>query len=473
MVYSEYTSELYDFKCAPSPGFKHKMENGGTSSTNQQMIDQSHGNVGEEENSQLSLDINELEKSLTADMQKLHSFSDQCCIYRVPIRLRESNEKIFTPQVVNLGPLHHGKEELKAMEEHKILYLQEFLKWSTASMEEVIKVVKERETRLRNCYAETIDLGKDDFVKMMLLDASFIIVVLLKSCGVAIGSSNDRIFNKPWMLSDISLDMFLIENQLPFFILEDLLEASSTNRYSPAEEEYSLIELTYKFFEERWGSWILKKGILEEINSSEVAHFVDFIRKCQKPSESDRTKKELETINIPSITELHQAGVKFRFKPGKSLLDMKFDRGILEMPRLKIDDDTEILFRNLQVFEQCHCHEEYIANYISMINFLVITPKDVEILDRNGIIENWIHDYEAVTALLHNISKGNSLSADDFIFASLVEDLKAYCRRPWNKWKATLKLEYFHTPWAIISLIAASILLILTMVQTVCSLIQV
>jgi hypothetical protein len=36
-----------------------------------------------------------------------------------------------------------------------------------------------------------------------------------------------------------------------------------------------------------------------------------------------------------------------------------------------------------------------------------------------------------------------------------------------------LKQEYFHTPWAIISLIAAAILLILTTVQTVCSLIQV
>ena len=333
-------------------------------------------------------------------------------------------------------------------------------------MEELIEVVEERETELRNCYAETIDLGSEDFVKMMLLDDSFIIVVLLKRCGVGFESSNDRIFNKPWMQSDVSLDMCLIENQLPFFILEDLLEASSIT-------EYALIELTYKFFEERLGSWILKMGILEEIDPSEVAHFVDFIRKCQEPSESDRTEKELETTNVPSITELHQAGVKFRFKPGKSLLDMKFDRGILEMPVLKIDDDTEILFRNLQVFEQCHCHEEYIANYISMINCLVITPKDVEILVRNGIIDNWIHDYQAVTTLLHNISKGNSLTPDDFIFASLVEDLKAYCRRPWNKWKATLKQEYFRTPWAIISIIAALILLILTMVQTVCSLMQV
>ncbi|KAG6781717.1 hypothetical protein POTOM_014629 [Populus tomentosa] len=53
-----------------------------------------------DQDSQLSLDINKLAKSLRADMEKLHSFSDQCCIYRAPLRLRESNEKIFTPQVV-------------------------------------------------------------------------------------------------------------------------------------------------------------------------------------------------------------------------------------------------------------------------------------------------------------------------------------------------------------------------------------
>ena len=76
-----------------------------------------------DQDSQLSLDINKLAKSLRADMEMLHSFSDQCCIYRAPVRLRESNEKIFTPQVVSLGPLHHGKEELKAMQEHKILHL--------------------------------------------------------------------------------------------------------------------------------------------------------------------------------------------------------------------------------------------------------------------------------------------------------------------------------------------------------------
>jgi len=58
-----------------------RMEDVGTSVDDQQVTKY-------DQDSQLSLDINRLAKSLRADMEMLHSFSDQCCIYRVPIRLR-------------------------------------------------------------------------------------------------------------------------------------------------------------------------------------------------------------------------------------------------------------------------------------------------------------------------------------------------------------------------------------------------
>jgi hypothetical protein len=59
-----------------------RMEDVGTSVDDQQVTKY-------DQDSQLSLDINRLAKSLRADMEMLHSFSDQCCIYRVPIRLRK------------------------------------------------------------------------------------------------------------------------------------------------------------------------------------------------------------------------------------------------------------------------------------------------------------------------------------------------------------------------------------------------
>ncbi|KAF9688688.1 hypothetical protein SADUNF_Sadunf01G0014200 [Salix dunnii] len=238
---------------------------------------------------QVSLDVNKFAKSMREELEIFPPFSDQCCIYHVPVQLHVLNEKAYTLRLVSIGPLHHGKEELKAMEGH-IIYSKEF-------------------------------------VKMILLDGVFIIVIFLKKGYEDPINIVDRIYNKPWMLYDIALDICLIENQLPLFILEDLFKASEIA--SHYDEECSMIKLTYKFFKDDWNS-SLTEGILEEIKASVVAHYVDLVRKSQKPSEPN-TPEALESINIPSVTELHQAGVKFKLSPSKSLLDMKFDKGIMEI----------------------------------------------------------------------------------------------------------------------------------------------
>lgn len=87
---------------------------------------------------------------------------------------------IYTSISLSIGPIHHGKENLKAMEDYKIMYLQQFLEQNLlVSVEVLINIIKENETELRDSYAETIDLSKKDFVTMILLDAVFIIMVLL------------------------------------------------------------------------------------------------------------------------------------------------------------------------------------------------------------------------------------------------------------------------------------------------------
>jgi hypothetical protein len=66
------------------------------------------------------------------------------------------------------------------MEDYKIMYLQQFLEQNLfVSVEDLINIIKENETELQDSYAETIDLSKKDFVTMILLDAVFIIMVLL------------------------------------------------------------------------------------------------------------------------------------------------------------------------------------------------------------------------------------------------------------------------------------------------------
>ena len=94
---------------------------------------------------------------------------------------------------------------------------------------------------------------------------------------------------------------------------------------------------------------------MEKIDFSEVKHLVDFLTIYHQPT--DRQPNEgLEVLTAPSVKELHQAGVKFVLSSSKNLLDIKFNRnkGRLEIPRLRLEDRTEVIIRNMQAFEQCH-----------------------------------------------------------------------------------------------------------------------
>jgi hypothetical protein len=370
--------------------------------------------------------------------------------------------------VISIGPLHHGKQGLKKMEEHKRLYLTEFLELSEVNVQVFIAVIAEKEDRLRNCYAETFDnLSAEEFVEMVLLDCSFLIMFLLKRCFPDLRSRNtDRIFKKPWMKEDIiRFDLCLLENQLPFFIVEDLFKLS---KIQDRGEEYSMIKVTHDLLSCAWGSWA-PKDILNEINLSEGEHFVDFLRICQKPGEHMQQKK-LETLTAPSVAELHRAGIKFKSGSSKNLLDIKFDEneGTLEIPQLEIGKRTEILFRNLQAFELCNCgRNRYVRDYIVMLSFLVTSAKDVEILVKYEILRNWLHDNDAVSILFRDLSKENFFNANHFYFSGVVEDLNKYCRKRGHNWKAFLEQNSFRNPWTMISVVAAAVLVILTIIQTV------
>lgn len=302
------------------------------------------------------------------------------------------------------------------------------------------------------------------------MDAAFVIMFLLKWNYKDFRGSRDSIFYPPYKSVDVRLDICLLENQLPFFILDELSRLSTILGDSP---KATLIELTHWFFSYEWGSWAVGE-YLGRVDFSEVKHLVDFLTIYHRPTEQQQYG-ELEVLTAPSVKELHQAGVKFVLSSSKNLLDIKFDRnkGRLEIPRLQFVDDSEIIIRNMQAFEQCHgLKHGYVGDYIFLMGLFVSASKDVEMLVENRIIENWLPSNEEVVQLFYNLNKQNSVWSGTFLFKGLIKDLNAFCERPWNKWKANLKQNYFNTPWAAVSVSGAVILLILTVIQSVCSILQ-
>ncbi|KAK2665977.1 hypothetical protein Ddye_004551 [Dipteronia dyeriana] len=422
---------------------------------------------------QVSIDFDKLEDSLRGEFKTLYPFSKDRCIYRVPPKTRMLNQSFYTPKMVSIGPLHHGRKELKAMEEHKLRYLQQFLERTCVGMQVFLKFIKYNETKLRNCYAETIRFGSEAFVKMIFLDAVFLIEILLRySPGFDdILTIEDPIFSGPGMIIEMMFDIMSLENQLPIFILEDLFKLA--NPTMPGKYEgYSLSQFV-RFSFNYIGEVLLIDETLLEFYFSKSKHFVDLLTICLKPPERHNPEKKADSQAAPNVTILHQSGVKFELASRKTLLDITFNKQTLQIPKLTISNMSVHLLRNLQIFEKLHYGTNYINDYDMLLHRLLSTPKDVEFLTHMGVIENRILDSEGVSTVFRQLSRDARVHNSKFFYSGVVKDLQDYCKYPCHKWKANLKQNYFNTPWSCIKVLVAGLILVLTLIQAICSIIGV
>ncbi|KAL7164291.1 hypothetical protein ACSBR2_040245 [Camellia fascicularis] len=178
----------------------------------------------------------------------------------------------------------------------------------------------------------------------------------------------------------------------------------------------------------------------------------------------EEQKMSVKYVRIQNATALHKTGVKFRVGSStKCLLDIQFNKGVLEIPHLRITDETEQVLRNIIALEwYLHGQNSYIIDYIVFMDNLIDTPEDVEILEKNEILENWLGDKSAVSNLFNNLTTHVPMMGSKYYFYNISKDLNSYCKVPWHDWKATLKRDYFSSPWRVASTVAAIVFLVLT-----------
>ncbi|KAL2513086.1 Plant protein of unknown function (DUF247) [Abeliophyllum distichum] len=141
-------------------------------------------------------------------------------IFRAADDLRSMHEKLYNPKVVAIGPFHHGKDQLCKMEQHKFRYLKLLLKRKNEfSVDTYVMAIRSLEEKARKCYAEPINFDQDELVEMLLVDGFFIIELLRKHGIDEFRDKDDTIFQHKHILSQLRHDLFLVENQIPLFIL--------------------------------------------------------------------------------------------------------------------------------------------------------------------------------------------------------------------------------------------------------------
>ena len=118
--------------------------------------------------------------------------------------------KVTGPKAHNIIYINNNK--FQTMEKHKERCFESLKQRTGITFEDFERDIRQMEKRIRQCYVETIvDLGSDDFVKMIMLDASFILELFLKFNSES-WPRDDPLLVEAWLLDAVSRDLLLLEN---------------------------------------------------------------------------------------------------------------------------------------------------------------------------------------------------------------------------------------------------------------------
>ncbi|KAK0607701.1 hypothetical protein LWI29_018855 [Acer saccharum] len=143
----------------------------------------------------------------------------------------------------------------------------------------------------------------------------------------------------------------------------------------------------------------------------------------------------------------------------------------LRIPQISISPYTECVFKNIMAFELFYYPTDTkLCHYADMMDRLIDTTEDVDLLVEKEIIINRLSDAELVVKMFNGICKDITLTPP---YTEVIRQMKAHYRQPWNRWKTTLKRTYFSDIWTSTASFAVVFILILTIIQAVCSILQI
>ncbi|XP_034925360.1 UPF0481 protein At3g47200-like [Populus alba] len=346
------------------------------------------------------------------------------------------------------------------MKRKKLICFREFKgnRLSDERIMDLVNIIRNNEKKIRQYYSKNFDeIRSWDFIEMILLDAVFIIEFLKESNDVD-GPKN----LEPWMMSDIKEDLKLLENQLPFFIIQEIYDEVIS-----ARQEFPSIPFLHL------AAFHLGKEEFPEVVNSDPKvkgsrHFTDLLRNLMLDGVIKRSFT-FYTIKLKySAVMLRKAGVRFRVAEEKCLLNIRFEKGVLEIPRLEVDYSFERFVRNIMALEQCYKpFEAYICHYIKFMDSLINSAEDVDLLVEKGIILHWLGDNAALSNMFNKLN--DNIGETSTSYGYMCKKMNGHYENHWNRLKATLELVYFANVWRGTATVAAAILLVLTLIQTITS----
>ncbi|CAD5180952.1 unnamed protein product [Musa acuminata subsp. malaccensis] len=431
--------------------------------------------------------------------------AEQATIFRVPHNIRAIDSSAYEPKIVSLGPYHADNERLGAWDGLKWRYFKKFLNRNpNKHLCDYLEEVEMLAPAARTAYSERPGMDPGKFVEMMLLDCCFVVELLLvqmeekQQAEMRMGpkwpeasstfEQDPMISAWRWALPLLAHDVMMLENQLPLVVLRRLLELASpcASLKEPLDYFFRNFPLTNN-----------KRKITDE-NIKSSPHLLHLFHTCIVPTNSgsdgggESTSHQQSWIGclsskrmiakksgkdsqpshtaMPCARELREARVKFVKKEATSFLDISFRGNKMEIPQVKVDDETNSLLRNLIALEQCYPRAGiHVTTYAWFMDRIIDTPMDVALLRQHKIIENGLGNDEDVANVFNKLGKEVIMDLQGCYLSDLGQAVTKHCDNKCNRRWASLNHNYLTSPWAIISVFAAILLFLLTIIQTVFS----
>jgi hypothetical protein len=339
---------------------------------------------------------------------------------------------------------------------------------------------------------------KQMFVQMLLLDAWFVLDIFNvggEAAAAAAGSRGGSAVDYIFAVRDV---FYLLENQIPFFILEKVYELIHSPPPSPGATAIagggssSSSTVVVDGFLRHLRSLLQDQGysnVEVDITSTRPCHLVHLLHMHFTPMAMAPAADDDAAVPIPTrraratvyrwrgATQYHAAGVRFKKRalgPGdaRCVLDVELRRlTTLHVPTLTVDNNTWRVLRNLMALEQNNPHlGSHVTAYCLFMSHLAGTASDVALLARKKIIVHFMATDGDVADGFAGLCRGVALDVDDarrnYLQPTWERMERWYSSRPVN-WMALLRRRHLSNPLVAIALLAAIAGLVCEVLQAV------
>ncbi|KQJ95247.1 putative UPF0481 protein At3g02645 [Brachypodium distachyon] len=178
----------------------------------------------------------------------------------------------------------------------------------------------------------------------------------------------------------------------------------------------------------------------------------------------------MHEIMIPSVTQLAACGV--RFAPAlEGMAGISFDAvtATLTLPILHLDGNTEVILRNLVAYETAAVRGPLVmARYTELMNGIIDTAKDVKILREAEIIVNGMKSDKEAADMWNGMCRAIRPSKVPML-DGVIRGVNAHRNAKAAVRARKLLKKYVFRSWRILTLLAAVVLLLMTAMQTFCT----